>query len=83
VNRSLFYCILTLIVFVSDPLLAAGQSPVKGYCPVMPGERVKDKFHVDYEGKRIFLCCRSCIKAFKKNPRKYLKRLEETEKGKS
>lgn len=45
-------------------------------CPVMPGERVKEKFYVDYEGERIYFCCRPCVKAFKKNPAKYLKNLK-------
>ena len=44
-------------------------------CPVMPGERVKEKFYVDHAGERIYFCCRPCVKAFKKNPRKYLKNL--------
>lgn len=44
-------------------------------CPVMKGERAKDKFFVDYEGQRIRLCCKSCIKRFSKNPEKYLAEL--------
>lgn len=49
----------------------------KALCPVMPGEPVKEKFYVDYEGRRIYLCCRTCVHAFKKNPHKYLKSLSE------
>ena len=45
-------------------------------CPVMPGERVKEKFYADQEGERIYFCCRPCVKAFKKNPAKYLKNLQ-------
>ena len=44
-------------------------------CPVMLGERVKEKFYVDYNGEQIHFCCRPCVKAFKKNPGKYLKNL--------
>ena len=41
-------------------------------CPVMPGQKVRSKFYVDYKGQRIYLCCRSCEKAFKRNPANYL-----------
>ena len=41
-------------------------------CPVMPGEQAKEKFYVNYQGRRIHLCCRNCVKAFKRNPTGYL-----------
>ncbi len=44
-------------------------------CPVMPGTAVKEKFYVNYQGERVYLCCRACVKAFKKHPEKYLKNL--------
>ena len=44
-------------------------------CPVMPGEAAKVKFYLDYQGERIYFCCRACTRAFKKNPQKYLKNL--------
>ena len=43
----------------------------------MPGERVKEKFYVDYQGKRIYLCCRHCVIKFKRQPEKYLKYMKE------
>jgi len=44
-------------------------------CPVMGGEVDKTQF-VDYEGKRIYVCCGGCIDKIKKDPAKYVKQLE-------
>ena len=45
-------------------------------CPVMGGKINKDIF-VDHEGKRVYLCCKGCIAEFKKDPAKYIKKLED------
>jgi YHS domain-containing protein len=45
-------------------------------CPVMGG-KINKKLFVDYKGKRIYVCCQGCIKMFKKNPEKYIKKLEK------
>lgn len=44
-------------------------------CPVM-GNAIDTTLYVDYQGKRIFVCCGGCIAEVKKNPEKYLKKLE-------
>jgi len=44
-------------------------------CPVMGGDVDKTKF-VDYDGKRIYVCCGGCIAKIKKDPAKYVKQLE-------
>ena len=33
-----------------------------------------------HEGREIQLCCKSCLKDFKKDPAKYVKKIEEAEK---
>jgi len=48
---------------------------VQTVCPVMGGPVDKSQF-VDYEGKRIYVCCGGCIAKIKKNPAKYVKKLE-------
>ena len=48
---------------------------VQTVCPVMGGPVDKSKF-VDYDGKRIYVCCGACIAKIKKNPGKYVKQLE-------
>jgi YHS domain-containing protein len=44
-------------------------------CPVMGGAVDKALF-VDYDGKRIYVCCDGCIAKIKKDPAKYVKQLE-------
>jgi YHS domain-containing protein len=44
-------------------------------CPVMGGEINKD-LYVDYKGKWIYVCCEGCLAEIKKDPEKYLKKLE-------
>lgn len=44
-------------------------------CPIMGGAVDKSKF-VDYDGKRIYVCCAGCIATVKKDPAKYVKQLE-------
>ncbi|OQC33211.1 MAG: hypothetical protein BWX70_00262 [Verrucomicrobia bacterium ADurb.Bin070] len=72
---------LTTAAFAADQ---AGQTPaatkavaVKAQttCPVMGGQVDKTKF-IDYAGKRIYVCCESCIATIKKDPAKYVKKLE-------
>jgi YHS domain-containing protein len=72
---------LTTAAFAADN---AGQAPaatnavaVKAQttCPVMGGAVDKTKF-VDYDGKRIYVCCGGCIAKIKKDPAKYVKQLE-------
>ncbi len=46
-------------------------------CPVMPDMKVNPTIFTDYEGKRVYLCCRNCRTAFGKNPEKYLSRLPQ------
>lgn len=64
--------------------LAAGQEtaapPVKKLkpqttCPVMGGE-IDRELYVDHKGKRIYVCCPGCLGKLKKNPEKYIKKLE-------
>ena len=50
---------------------------VQTTCPVMGGAIDKASF-VDYEGKRIYMCCKGCTAALKKDPAKYIKILEDT-----
>lgn len=39
------------------------------------------KPHVfSYEGREITLCCKGCLKEFKKGPAKYIKKIEDAEK---
>jgi YHS domain-containing protein len=69
-----FFVAAGIIFNIMTTSALAGAEFDKGQtCPVMPGRPVKEKFFVDYNGKRTYLCCAPCVKAFKKNPEKYLK----------
>ncbi|MCX5677428.1 MAG: YHS domain-containing protein [Planctomycetota bacterium] len=45
-------------------------------CPVT-GEPINPKIFIDYDGRRIYFCCDMCPPMFKKDPEKYLKKLDE------
>jgi YHS domain-containing protein len=49
-------------------------------CPVL-GEPIDKNLYVDYNGKRIYVCCADCIEKVKKNPEKYIKKLESMGQG--
>lgn len=44
-------------------------------CPVMGGA-INTNLYVDYDGKRIYVCCKGCIETVKKDPAKYIRELE-------
>jgi len=46
-------------------------------CPVMEGEKVNKSLYVDYEGKRLYVCCKGCIKEVNKEPAKWFKKVED------
>lgn len=45
-------------------------------CPIM-GEKVSRKLFVDYQGERIYFCCKGCPAAFNKDPGKYMQKFKE------
>jgi YHS domain-containing protein len=51
-------------------------------CPVS-GEKIEEKTKAtyEYEGKVYNFCCPACIDEFKKDPQKYIKKIEEEKKG--
>lgn len=55
--------------------MPAQQLKPQTTCPVT-GEDINKSIFVDYKGKRIYLCCNSCIDPVKKDPEKYIKKLE-------
>jgi YHS domain-containing protein len=44
-------------------------------CPVM-GYEVDKEIYVDYQGKRIYVCCSECYDIVKADPAKYVEQLE-------
>jgi len=64
--------IIALTAFFAGTAWTASQTN----CPVMGGTINKEHF-TDYEGKRVYFCCPACIPEFKKDPAKYVKKLED------
>ncbi len=50
--------------------------PFNIVCPVS-GEDVDQEVTYTYNGKTYALCCKNCLKKFKKDPEKYISRLSE------
>jgi hypothetical protein len=46
------------------------------------GGDMGDPYVFTYEGREVKLCCEGCLKDFKKNPAKYLKKMDAAEKKK-
>jgi YHS domain-containing protein len=64
----------------AKPAVHAKQLKPQTTCPVT-GDPIDKKLYVDYKGKRIYVCCSSCIAPLKKNPEKYIKKLEKMGQG--
>ncbi len=56
-----------------------GDSVTNEYCPVQPTEPASEEHELTYAGKKIRFCCEPCVRAFKQNPRVYLKHLPQFE----
>jgi YHS domain-containing protein len=66
---------LALTAFVAGGLWAADPKP-QTTCPVLAGP-IDKRVYADYQGKRIYFCCKGCDAEFEKNPEKYMKKLQE------
>ncbi len=65
-----FVCLSVLILPGSS--LAKDQTE----CPVMGG-LINKNVYADHQGNRVYFCCPPCLKEFKKDPDKYVKKLKE------
>ena len=70
---------VSVLVLGAVKLYAQGQAVDVGnkICPVT-GEKINDKLKVtyEYEGKIYNFCCAGCPDEFKKDPQKYIKKVE-------
>ncbi len=65
-----------MILAFATAALAADQGKPQTVCPVLGGN-IDKKVYVDYKGKRVYFCCQGCDAEFKKDPEKYLKKIQE------
>lgn len=48
-----------------------GSSVTNEWCPVLTDEPVDSEIWTEFEGGRVFFCCRKCLKKFQANPAAY------------
>jgi YHS domain-containing protein len=79
-KRMKWIVLVVIGLFFMNPMLgghrALAAESQQTQCPVMDGAIDKEQF-VDYQGKRIYFCCSSCLEEFKKDPDKYMKKMKE------
>lgn len=56
------------------------QAELNTVCPVSR-EEADPEITYEYKGKTYALCCNNCLKKFKKDPEKYISKLNEDEKS--
>jgi len=62
-----------LILLLSMLALCSGIAQNQKLCPLMIEDEIDPEEFVEYKGKKIFMCCGSCVKKFKKDPDYYAK----------
>ena len=61
----------------TKPAATQPSKPVNKFCAVEgKGHDVDPKVTTAYKGKTIGFCCNDCIDEFKKDPEKYVKKME-------
>lgn len=71
--------------FLKDPDLYFGQMKERGevteniqtLCPVSGDKLDEDKVSLTLPGRKIFFCCKKCVRQFKKDKAKYIKNLDK------
>jgi len=69
-------CPVHRLLFGSKKAEVAQAPGPQTQCPIMGG-KIDRKLFVDYEGKRIYVCCSDCVPKVKQDPAKYVKQLED------
>ena len=73
-------CLALVIMLLTIGYVSAETDVVKlkpqTTCPIMAG-KINKGIYTDYEGKRVYFCCKGCIAVFKKDPVKYVKKIED------
>lgn len=52
------------------------QEILQKTCPVMGG-KIDPKVYAEYKGRRIYFCCPGCEKDFRKDPERYIEKVDE------
>jgi YHS domain-containing protein len=79
---------ILLAAFCAAPLTGFAAEAKKKLKPytlktcIISGDKLGemgDPYLYEYEGREIKFCCKGCVKDFKKDPAKYIKKIEEEE----
>lgn len=65
------------------PISSRSGETTNQYCPVTTTELVDENIFVDYQGQRIYFCCKGCRKDFLADPERYLVNLSKSQKDTS
>ena len=71
-----FIISMTVIFIFSLTLAGSVFAKEQANCPVMGG-KINKELYADHDGKRVYFCCAMCSDSFKKDPQKYIKKLED------
>ena len=78
-KRMLFLVLPLALTLAFSGLAPAADKPAQANaqsdCPVMGG-KIDKKVYADYKGKRIYFCCTGCVDEFKKDPEKFMKKMQ-------
>jgi len=50
----------------------AGNEPANSMCPVMTDEAIDPAVFAEYEGRKVYFCCRRCLRQFERDPQAYV-----------
>jgi YHS domain-containing protein len=84
VATTLSLAVLTgpFVALAGDKTTDAKLKPYTLKTCVVSGDKLGemgDPYVFKYEGREIKFCCKNCVKDFKKDPAKYVKKIEEAE----
>ncbi len=74
-KTTIFFAALLALLFYSLLSHETALAKEQTICPIMGG-KINKTVYADHDGKRVYFCCAGCIDPFKKEPAKYIKKLE-------
>ena len=85
--KTLFITTILTLVFTTGSVLRAADAPKPFPASlktcVVSGDKLTDMgkpYVFTHEGQEVKLCCKDCLKDFKKDPAKYMKKINEAPK---
>jgi YHS domain-containing protein len=74
----LLFCIC-LVVIAAPTFVQTSLSDMNEWCPVTTDEKAETDIWGDFEGRRVYFCCRNCRRDFLRGPRAFIGNLPATE----